>query len=658
MHTLLLKPRLYASAEGFNNGITYLSVIDNDIPALELQLSPQEVSENAGPLAVRGVITRSNNLDKKVTVWLTTESRGEIFFPVDKVTLAAGEGSAEFTVGVYDNGKVDGDRNVDVTAAVYISSCSCTAAGGRTGSLSRILRILDDDGRARTLSSNQSVVAEGDANGMTATVRRNAELDKALEVKLSCDTPGALNLPESVIIPQGSEYASFKLTAPLNDVTDDDRTVVITAESEGYSSSSLWVLVTDRTLPDARISSFSISADEAVAGEEIEVSLTLANTGLLPLPAQTCVGIYADKDQLTRLWLQEPLAPGKQQVFSRKVTLPAKTGKVSLYAVANPEGAFKEMNSGDNTSEKVSLLLVAPFRAKVEIDKKQISSGESIKVAGSLNSSLPEATEVEVYIINDGVRTIVPASTTADGTFETSYSPLVGQNGRFIVGACYPGENLKEEMASFDILALRAPENKYLTCRATAGVAYNLSVKVQNPCGVSLSDIKASLKDAPEGVALESASIKTLGEGESAELQLVFNGSRISSGNDWERLSVEINSKEGGSIEIPVYWYCFSAKGILKSSVAGIEAELPVDTTVEYPVTITNNGAGESGRIELVLPEWMKCAGPSTLPSINAGEQTTFTLLLKPTDKMNLNLKVTGRLAVNCANGEGFTIPY
>ncbi|MDE6444682.1 MAG: hypothetical protein K2K64_09745, partial [Muribaculaceae bacterium] len=653
-----LEVPIAASANGYNPVEVYLTVIDDDLPSLEMQLAPTEVSENAGAMAVRGVITRTDNLDKKVTLWLTTESKGQIFFPVDRIVLNAGQEKAEFSVGIYDNGKVDGDRNVDVTAAVYISSCSCTAAGGRSGAVSGTLHILDDDGPALTLASTQSVVAEGDNNGMTATVKRNTPTDKALEISLSCDTPGALNLPPTVIIPQGSEGTTFRFTAPLNEVTDDDRTVVLSASAEGYTPSTLWVMVTDRTLPDARISSIALSDKEVVAGNEIDVTLTLSNTGLLPLPAQTCVAVYADKEILKRLWLQEPLQPGAKQEFSRKISLPDKTGVVNVYAMANPDGAFKEMNSGDNTSEKIAVRIIAPYKAGVEIDRSLISAGESVTVKGHLAPTPAEATDVEIYVLNDGARTSVKATTAADGSFEAVYTPLSGQDGHFSVGACYPGEDLKEEMAAFDIAALRMPDNNYLTCRATAGVAHNIAVKLLNPCNVDLTNIKAVLKNAPEGIGLESSSISGLVAGETRSIQLALTGKSISTGSDWERFSIEINSAEGKLLDIPVYWYCYSARGILKSNVASIEAELPQDTSIEYPVTITNNGAGESGKIEVVLPEWMKCAGPTNLPSLKSGESTNIMLLMKPTEKMNLNYKVTGRLAVNCANGDGFTIPY
>ncbi|MDE5975671.1 MAG: hypothetical protein K2G69_03890, partial [Muribaculaceae bacterium] len=281
-----------------------------------------------------------------------------------------------------------------------------------------------------------------------------------------------------------------------------------------------------------------------------------------------------------------------------------------------------------------------------------------MNLKGRLDSNAPEGAEVDVYVINDGVRSTVRAVAKTDGSFEAQYTPQTGQNGHFSVGACYPGDNLKEEMAGFDIYGLRILEDKYFTCKATAGIPYNITLKIGNPCSVRQGDIKAMLKGAPEGIALESASISSLDGGLTGTLDLVLTGNRISAGDDWETFSIKVCSKEGGETDIPVYWYCYSARGLLLSSVSAIEGELPQGETIEYPVTLTNTGSGETGRIEILLPEWMKCAGPTSLPSLKSGESVTITLLLKTNEKMNLNYKVTGQLAVNCTNGNGVTIPF
>lgn len=649
---------ILASAAGFETGSTYLFIIDNDMPELQMKLSPMEINENAGPLAVRGEISRSSNLDKRVTLLLTADNANQVNFPVDKIVLERGVSSAEFTVGVIDNDKVEGDRDVEISASVFVSSCNCTAVGGHAGSVSGTLHILDNDRPSLGLVSLKSVIAEGDNSGVTVTLSRNAELNKALTVALSCDTPGALQMPESIVIKKGAESVNFKVTAPVNNVADDDRTVVVSAQADGYAASNLWMMITDRTLPDARISRISVSEKEVVAGGEVDVTLMLTSAGVTPLPAQTCVAIYADGNIVGRIWLQEPLAPGVTKELVKKVALPSRAGSCDIYAVANPDKIFKEINYSDNQSSQVRITLTSPFKAGVEVSSAKISKGESVLVKGRLDSQSPEGQEVEVYMINDGLRVAENTVAAADGTFEVTFTPYMAQTGHFSVGACCPGEMLSEEMASFEIIDLKRTDNGYVTCEGVAGVSSRISVGIKNPCGLSLTNLEAHALNVPEGIKVDVNSPASLKAGEKGMIVLDVTSMRATEGRDWERFSIVVASEEGAELEVPVYWYSRNPKGKLAGSVTSIDLELPQDAAIEYPVTIQNNGAGETGKIEIVLPAWMKSAGPTRLPSLSPGEESTITLLLKPTSDMPLNHTVSGQLGINCENGDGISISY
>ncbi len=649
---------IQASAEGFVPGTEYLTVIDNDIPALELQLTPSEVNENAGPAAIRGVVSRTTNIDRKVTLWLTSDRPGDVMFPIDRLTMEAGVKSVEFTAGVYDNDIVDGDRDVEITAAVYLSACGCTAAGGRAGSVSSIVRIIDNDGPSLTLTATQSTVAEGSPEGIEITVSRNAGMDKALEVTLGCDPAGALEIPASVIIPEGQRTVNVRVTAPANDVDGDNRIVTLTARAEDFAPASLWLNITDRTLPDARIPAISLSAEEVTAGSDVDVTLTLASVGVRPLPEQTCITVYVNEEQATRIWLQEPLEPGNEIEFTRTLTLPATVGRCQIYAVVNQDGSFKELDTSDNHSSHLTVSLTSPYKAGVTVDRGIIAQGETVTVSGRLEGDVKGNEEVEVYVINSGVRNVLTAVTSEDGSFETQYTPYASLGGHFSVGACYPGEGLKEEMASFDIPDIRRSEEGYLTCEAITGQAETLQIAVRNTGGLPLTGLKAELKDLPEGLDAEVTVPEGLDAYEEASLALRMKSNRVTEGSSWETFTVAVTSAEGARLNVPVYWYCRSPKGVLYSETSFIETELAEGKTLEYPVTVANRGAGASGRIHVVLPEWMKMSGPSQLPSLAPGEETTFMLLLTPAEDMALNHYVSGQMAVECENGSGFTVGY
>lgn len=82
--------------------------------------------------------------------------------------------------------------------------------------------------------------------------------------------------------------------------------------------------------------------------------------------------------------------------------------------------------------------------------------------------------------------------------------------------------------------------------------------------------------------------------------------------------------------------------------------------TRDYPVTITNIGSGNTGDISLALPSggWMTAATPMQIPALAPGESATIHLLLEPTDGQQLNVPVTGRIGINCANGDGLPVAF
>lgn len=647
-----------ASANRFERGECLVTLYDDDMPSLEFTLSPENVSEAAGYAALMGTIKRSDKLDKRVTIKISDDSNGLLSYSSKTIVLEKNQKQAQFSIGVNDNDIVDGDHKVTVTASVYSSSCGCSVGDETNGSLTANMTIIDDDGPSLSLSSSQSIIAEGNPNGIFVTVMRNADFDKALTVYLTCDSTAAVELPSSVIIPQNEKSTSFRITASDNYKTDDDRIVVVSAKAVGYSSSSMWMMISDRTLPDARIPKFTVSTKEAKVGEEVVVNFTLASTGVLPLPAQTCVAIYADDSVLDRIWLQEPLPQGTTKDFSRKITLPLRTGTSNLYAVANYDSMFKEINSSDNFSSRIPIIVTAPYSASVTLDRVISSKGQSVVVKGSIDSAFSKKDEVEIYIINDGLRSTVMTKALPDGSFETEFTPLPEQGGHFSVGACYPEEGLTKEMASFDIPDIKRTEKGFITCEAIAGTTSNVSIGIMNPCGIPMTGLKAKGVGVPEGCSIEFNTVNTLEAGRKASLELSLTGSQISEGKDWETFNIIVESAEGAVLNLPFYWYCRSSQASLVASISIIEAELPIGKTIECPVTVTNNGLGDSGILDIVIPAWMKCAGPTRIPALAPGESTLITLLLTPSDDMLINQLISGRLVINCENGKGLSIDY
>ena len=117
--SLELSNAFTASAPSYNKGEVIVLLQDNDMPVLELTLTPNTVSEGVGPVAVAGVLRRTTNTNSKITVKLSDDANGGLYFGNRTLELAKGVQEVHFNFGPVDNAQVDGDRTYTITAAVW-----------------------------------------------------------------------------------------------------------------------------------------------------------------------------------------------------------------------------------------------------------------------------------------------------------------------------------------------------------------------------------------------------------------------------------------------------------------------------------------------------------------------------------------------------------
>jgi hypothetical protein len=178
------------TADGYIQDEAWVTLHDNDIPTMELTLTPTTVSESSGPNAIMATLRRLDHADSKITVKLSDNMAGNLSYP-STIEMEPGVTTANFTVGVINNSMVDGDRTVTLTAGIYMKACSCTPGDGTAGSISQQVFITDDDGPALKISSSLSTVAQG--TDFELTLSRNANIDQPLVVNLTNDNAEAVN---------------------------------------------------------------------------------------------------------------------------------------------------------------------------------------------------------------------------------------------------------------------------------------------------------------------------------------------------------------------------------------------------------------------------------------------------------------------------------
>lgn len=649
-----------ASADGYENGTLLSTLVDDDIPTLQLELTPTAISEADGPLSVSAKLSRTDNIDKKVTVKLSDNSEGNLYYARQTIEMAPGVKEVTLNMGPIDNSLVDGERTYQVTAAVFIASCSCNANVGTSGGVVTVpLTIYDNDGPALSLSASSSLLKEG--GEMTLTIRRNTDSKSRLDVNLSSNHDAAIEYPKTVTIAEGETSATFTVKSKGNDTTGDDLTATLIAESEGFAKSSVWFTISDQTLPDARIMAISSQESKVEAGGKATLSLSIANQGSYVLPEQTKIGFYFDGAATPAdvAYLQDNLAAGESTTMMRKITLPSTVGEHKLYAVVNDGHGVKELLYTNNTSDVLNIATVAPISMETKVAKAIYAPGEKVVISGKAKGKDIAQKSVEVYIVNSGYRHTITTQTQDDGSFEVSYEPYSGQTGHFAVGACYPSANLSEEQASFDIYGIKRTSNDAITCEASLGDVYQGKLNISNPGNLTLTGLKVKVNSKPDNCTVNATpGTTTLKGGENTDIAFSITPSGASEGSDWEKIELSIESAEGAVLPATLYYYCRVKTGKIEASVASIKTTMVKGESRDYPFTITNVGKGETGKISLALPSWISSVTPMEMPSLAKDESTEIILRMTPTDKMQLNVPVTGNIAINCANGEGMPLPF
>ena len=649
-----------ASAQNYNKGEVLVLLHDNDMPVLTLTLTPDVVSESAGPTAVAAVLTRTGKTDTKITVRLSDDSEGGLYYAHKSIEMAKGVETVYFKLGPADNTVKEGDRTYTLTAGVWVSSCNCSASGEQAGSVTARLTVLDNDGASLALAAQNSTVKEGDATTLTITRNTVADVSQSLAVTLTSNYDASLTYEHNVTIPAGQASVDVTIQTNKNEVSGDSHTVIFTVAAEGFGSGTCYLLVTDQTLPDARISSLTANVQKAVVGSPITLSAVVVNEGAYVLAKQTPVAIYmkGTSAPVASLYTSQDIPVGGSETLTRSLTLPDKVADCVFYAIVNESRSINELVYTNNTSDELTVTAISPFTATVQTDKNVYRQGDMVTITGRIAGERTVNAQIDVYMVNAGARDVKQVTTDAEGRFTLEWQLYALQSGHFSVGACFKGDLTTEELAAFDVYGLKRVENSYVTCDVTIGEPKSGVIRLANAGTLALSGVATEVVDAPEGCDATFSVPATIDGGATVDMTYQIAATTATAGNDWQPFKVRITSAEGAFLEIPIYYYARTAMGNLVVEKQNLVTTMNKDTGRDYSFFVTNNGKGNTGKITLALPDWMKALTGVTMPGLNQNDTVNVVLRLMPTDDMQLNVPVTGRLGINCENGNGTYINF
>lgn len=650
--------QLSVSADHHLTGTALFVLKDNDVPAISMTLLPTTVSEAAGYNAVHATIKRTEAKNSKITLKLSDDSNGELYYTTP-ITMPEGTEEVTFPIGVKDNQKVDGTRKVKFSAAIYITDCGCSAIGDKQTVVSDTITILDNDGPTLSVTSNKTTILEGDKTGATLTVSRNDATTNPLTVTLSAKGDD-LQFAKTVTIPAGKESVTTPFVALSNATSEGNRTISIIASSDGYSPGTVWMLISDQTLPDAEMQTPVCDA-EIEAGSKAKVTVAVKNIGAIKMPKGTQIRTSIGTSS-TMTQTDADIAVGATYTSVVELDAPSVPGKYRVTAEINPNGTVTELQTINNNAYTETTVTTA-YTYGIGTDKSTYNIGDKVVLSGMVKTrggTTAASVEVEPYIIYAGSRTALKATTDAEGKYSVDYTIQAGMGGEYGYGVCTPGENISAQQGTFNVYGISRTTTEYITHEMYEGDVVTGTIKVKNMSSLPQTKLKAACEPNEQYDVTFSGDTELAGGG-TAEINYTIKPLSLSKTKEWDRLTFNITTAEGASLCVVTYNYTRKHTPNLVVSTNSINTTVTKGKVRTYPIVLTNTGIAETGKITVSLPaalsDFISLATPATMPSLATGDSATVMLKFNAA-KYDVNIYQKGSIAINCSEGNGKQIGF
>ena len=631
---------------------------DNDVPAISMTLLPTTVSEAAGYNAIHATIKRTEAKNSKITLKLSDDSNGELYYTTP-ITMPEGIEEVTFPIGVKDNQKVDGTRKVKFSAAIYITDCGCSAIGDKQTVVSDTITILDNDGPTLRVTSNKTTILEGDKTGATLTVSRNDATTNALTVTLSAKGDD-LQFAKTVTIPAGKESVTTPFVALSNETNEGNRTISVIASSDGYSPGTVWMLISDQTLPDAEMQTPVCDA-EVEAGSKAKVTVTVKNIGAIKMPKGTQIRTSIGSSS-TMTQTDADIAVGATYTSVVELDAPSVPGNYRVTSEINPNGTVTELQTINNSAYTETTVTTA-YTYGIGTDKSTYNIGDKVVLGGTVKTrggATAASVEVEPYIIYAGSRIALKATTDVEGKYSVEYTLQAGMGGEYGYGVCTPGENISALQGTFNVYGISRTTTEYIKHEMYEGDVVSGTIKVKNMSSLPQHNLKATCEKNEQYDVTFSGDTELAGGG-TAEISYTIKPLSLSKTKEWDRLTFNIATAEGASLSVVTYNYTRKHTPNLVVSTNSINTTVTKGKVRTYPIVLTNTGIAETGKISVSLPaalsDFISLATPSTMPSLATGDSATVMLKFNAA-KYDVNIYQKGSIAINCSEGNGKQIGF
>ena len=662
---------IQAGAANHNATTASISVNDDDLPGLELVFETNTIAESAGFFATRATLRRKANSNPYAfSATISANVANALILP-GGVNLAANENEKTFNVGVVDNTLVDGERTIAVTASIYVNSCGCSAPPNAAGSVTASIKISDNDGPALTLTASTLTVIEGQTEAGLLRITRNTSTAQPLIVNLSSSNTGEATLPSTATIPAGQAFVEVPITTINDNVTDGNKQVYFEATAAGFATGSVWVVVTDLNKPDFQITSVVVPVNALQSMTVFDYKVSVKNSGFSTAAAGVLVRGYLSADNvlddgdslLTEDVTKEVIKQGETIQIVNAATVPNVPGAYKLIFKVNPLSTVTELLLTNNTSQPVAFTINPDYTVTSDITKPWFVKGSKIAITGEAKKSngTPGANvPVEVYVLTNGVRREIKATTNANGAYTTEFAPLANEVGHYTVGASYPGLKQATEQDAFDILGVQVNDGNIPKFKVILSDTIRGEMPIKNLSNTALTGFSLLKVNLPNAV-ISFDTIAILSGNTSKNIGFKVIGNALSAGTNFEVANLQAFSKEATIQNVDVFYFCQAPNGLVSASITNINvtsSQSAGEKLVEFK--LTNRGQGTSGKIKLTMPQvnWLTSVTPIELPSLNSGDSTLVVLKFSALAEVPFNYPITGNIGIAAANGNSFTLPY
>lgn len=658
-----------AYASGFDPDTDTITIVDDDIPLVTMNLLPDSVSEAGGVYASWGKVSRVVPGDQPVTLLISASPGGQVYYP-SQVTIPGGIMEKQFNIGVIDNGLLDGSRQVEISASIYLSSCGCGAPEESGGVVTSSLTILDNDGPSLSMTVDPFVVAEGLDNAGTLLISRNTGVSQQLLVSIQNSNPDEIDVPDTVLIPADQSYIEVPFNTVDDTIEDGDQVVIMTVSAEGFSNGTCWVMVTDRNLPDLVISGLQLSSDTIYVNEELPVEIQLVNNGFATAANNVAIIYYLSADQylntddmlLSIIYTPYAIYANDTLTINDTIEIPQLAGEYFIIATVNENEGIHELIDFNNQSTPYPLSIRPDYNATAIVDGEVFNGNTPIIIYGfteTIDQQPVPDKEIDVYIVVSGVRREIKDTSDALGNFNVSFQPLNGEAGDFYIGACFPGQGLDEHQDEFTVTGMKYT-GLPLIWDMLLGESLDSSIQIKNYSNIDLHGITMDVLSAPPGCELTFSPVTNLPGNETVTMDYVINATGLTTGTGFEQVNLKINSNEGSDYKFNAAFKCKSPTAFIKANPATFVTTMVQGQTTIEEFEIQNIGLGATGLVSIGVPEveWMSLVCPDMIITIQPGESAKVTLRLTPTENLPLNVPITGNFAINCENANYLSVPF